>query len=335
MKHKFFYAAIVILFLSSPSFAQDENAPPKETGNFRKPDLVELVKLDPTFKLDIRYATNSNFVGRPVYTESRAFLQRPAAEALVRVNKKLKDKGYGLMIFDGYRPWSVTKLFWDITPEDKKKFVADPKKGSRHNRGCAVDLTLYDLKTGMEVTMTGYYDEFSERSHPDYKGGTAEQRVSRDLLRSMMESEGFTVYEEEWWHFDYKDWKEYTILNLKFSEIEKSESKANRIEIIERWNCEDSMAMFDGLIIDAMNQSERIFIISRLGKTENQSLVNQKRLQPIRRYFVSTRGFPIERLVMAEGERTEKDGRVEFYLGSKPMFALVFKRNQRAFPSCV
>jgi D-alanyl-D-alanine dipeptidase len=218
MKTKFFFAVIILLLLSLSSFAQD--APPKETENFRKPDLVELIKLDPTFKLDIRYATNSNFVGRPVYTEARAFLQRPAAEALVRVNRKLKEKGYGLMIFDGYRPWSVTKLFWDITPEDKKKFVADPSKGSRHNRGCAVDLTLYDLKTGMEVTMTSYYDEFSERSHPDYKGGTEQQRAARDLLRKMMESEGFTVYEEEWWHFDYKDWREYPILNLKFSEIE-------------------------------------------------------------------------------------------------------------------
>lgn len=218
MKTKFFFAVIILLLLSLSSFAQD--APPKEERNFRKPDLVELIKLDSTFKLDIRYATNSNFVGRPVYTEARAFLQRPAAEALVRVNRKLKEKGYGLMIFDGYRPWSVTKLFWDITPEDEKKFVADPSKGSRHNRGCAVDLTLYDLKTGMEVTMTSYYDEFSERSHPDYKGGTEQQRAARDLLRKMMESEGFTVYEEEWWHFDYKDWREYPILNLKFSEIE-------------------------------------------------------------------------------------------------------------------
>src|SRR2546422_5556798 len=135
--------------------------PPKETGAFRTPDLVELVKLDRTIKLDIRYATSNNFLGRPVYKEARAFLQRPAAEALVRVNFALRKKGYGLIIHDGYRPWSVTKIFWDATPEDKKQFVADPTKGSRHNRGCAVDLSLFDLKTGQEVKMPSEYDEMT------------------------------------------------------------------------------------------------------------------------------------------------------------------------------
>ena len=193
--------------------------PPQEEGDFKQTDLVELIKLDPAIKLDIRYATSNNIVGKPVYTEARAFLQRPAAEALVRVNEKLKPLGYGLLIFDGYRPWSVTKLFWDITSEENKKFVADPKKGSRHNRGCAADLSLYDLKTGKEITMTGVYDEMSERSYPYYTGGTDEQRKMRDLLRTNMESEGFTVYEFEWWHFDYKDWKLYPIGNIPFSKI--------------------------------------------------------------------------------------------------------------------
>jgi D-alanyl-D-alanine dipeptidase len=193
--------------------------PPKETGDFKESDLVELIKLDPSFKLDIRYATDNNLVGRPVYTEARAFLQRPAAEALIKINSELKPLGFGLMIFDGYRPWSVTKTFWDITPEEDKKFVADPKEGSRHNRGCAIDLTLYDLATGEEVIMTGVYDEMTERSYPDYEGGTDEQREMRDLLRSKMESIGFTVYEFEWWHFDYKDWQTYRIQNIQFSEI--------------------------------------------------------------------------------------------------------------------
>jgi zinc D-Ala-D-Ala dipeptidase len=200
--------------------AQDQ--PPKEEGTFRAPDLVELVKLDNTIKLDIRYATPNNFTGRPVYTEARAFLQRPAAEALVRVSHALREKGYGLAVFDAYRPWFVTKLFWDITPADKKQFVADPSKGSRHNRGCAVDLTLYDLRTGREVVMTGEYDEMTERSHINYAGGTPEQRRLRNLLRSAMEAEGFAVYEPEWWHYDYKDWKQYPILNLSFSDIDKS-----------------------------------------------------------------------------------------------------------------
>jgi len=193
--------------------------PPHEKGNFKQSDLVELIKLDSTFKLDIRYATNNILVGRPVYNEARAFLQRPAADALVKVNKEFKQLGYRLLIFDGYRPWSVTKLFWDITPKDSKQFVADPKKGSRHNRGCAVDLSLYNMATGKEVQMPGVYDEQTERSYPNYKGGTDEQRKMRDLLKSKMEAHGFTVYEYEWWHFDYHDWRSYKIQNIQFSQI--------------------------------------------------------------------------------------------------------------------
>jgi D-alanyl-D-alanine dipeptidase len=201
--------------------AQAPAGPPKEAGTFREPDLVELVKLDPSIKLDVRYATENNFAGRAVYAEARAFLQRPAAEALARVNRALREKGYGLTVFDGYRPWSVTKLFWEITPADKKQFVADPAKGSRHNRGCAVDLTLHDLKTGRQVSMPGEYDEMSERSHINYSGGTAEQRRLRDLLRAAMEAEGFAPYEPEWWHYDYKDWRQYPILNIGFDETGK------------------------------------------------------------------------------------------------------------------
>ena len=193
--------------------------PPQETGDFKQTDLVELIKLDPTIKLDIRYATTNNFTGKAVYKEARAFLQRPAAEALVNVNASLKPLGYGLVVFDGYRPWAVTKLFWDITSEENKKFVADPAKGSKHNRGCAVDLSLYDLSTGKEIEMTGNYDEMSERSYPTYAGGTEQQRKMRDLLRSKMEAQGFTVYEYEWWHFDYKDWKQYRITNVPFDRI--------------------------------------------------------------------------------------------------------------------
>ena len=193
--------------------------PPREEGDFLKPDLVELKVIDPNLKLDIRYATKNNFVGRPVYKEARAFLQRPAAEALRRAHSRLRERGFGLLIFDGYRPWAVTKLFWDVTPPRLHNFVADPSKGSRHNRGCAVDLSMFDLKTGKEVEMTGAYDEMTERSYPGYTGGTAEQRSRRDLLRTVMESEGFTVNEFEWWHFDYRDWRRYPILDIPFSSI--------------------------------------------------------------------------------------------------------------------
>lgn len=193
--------------------------PPVESGDFRQPELVELTKLDPTIRLDVRYATTNNLFGSVFYAEPRAFMQRPAAEALVRVSQKLKPLGYGLLVHDAYRPWYVTKVFWDATPADKKIFVADPAKGSRHNRGCAVDLTLYDLKTKKPIEMVSTYDETTDRAYPNYPGGTSLQRWRRDLLRAAMEAEGFTVYEAEWWHFDYKDWQEYPILNIRFDQI--------------------------------------------------------------------------------------------------------------------
>lgn len=202
--------------------------PPPQPPNLRKPDLVELVKLDPTIKLDIRYAGTNNFMGTPFYTQARAFLQRPAAEAVVRAHHALKAEGYGLLIHDGYRPWSVTKMFWDGTPDDKHIFVADPSSGSKHNRGCAVDLSLYDLETGKPANMPSVYDEMSERAYPDYPGGTTEQRRLRDVLRSAMEAQGFQVYEFEWWHFDYQDWKEYPVLNIPFEKLASARSSSKK-----------------------------------------------------------------------------------------------------------
>jgi D-alanyl-D-alanine dipeptidase/CubicO group peptidase (beta-lactamase class C family) len=193
--------------------------PPKETGEFRTPDLVEPTALDPSIKLEIRYATTNNFLGTVFYSEARAFLQRPAAEAAVRAHRRLKKLGYGLLIHDAYRPWYVTKMFWDAVPADKKIFVADPSQGSRHNRGCAVDLTLYDLTSGKPVQMVSTYDETTDRAAADYPGGTSLQRWHRNLLREAMESEGFTVYGPEWWHFDYQDWRSYPIMNLRFEKI--------------------------------------------------------------------------------------------------------------------
>ncbi|MGY8750978.1 MAG: serine hydrolase [Fidelibacterota bacterium] len=193
--------------------------PPKENQDFLSSDLVELKNIDKTINYDIRYASTNNFMSNKFYTRAEAYLQRPAAQALGRVNKKLKTKGYGLLIHDAYRPWYVTKMFWDATPLDKKIFVANPENGSRHNRGCAIDLTLYDLKSGKVIEMVGGYDEMTERSYPNYYGGTTEQRWHRKLLREVMESEGFNVYEFEWWHFDYKDWKQYPISNDRFEDL--------------------------------------------------------------------------------------------------------------------
>lgn len=193
--------------------------PPAEAGPFRTSDLVEIVTLDSSIRLDIRYAGTDNFLSTPLYEQARAFLQRPAAEALLRVSHALHAQGYGLLIHDAYRPWYITKIFWDATPPDKHDFVANPADGSRHNRGCAVDLSLYRLSDGQEVDMPSVYDEMSERAYPTYRGGADGERRMRDFLRSAMEKEGFTVYPFEWWHFDYKDWKQYGIQNIRFQEI--------------------------------------------------------------------------------------------------------------------
>ena len=202
--------------------------PPQEAPPRRSSDLVDLKRLDAGLKFDIRYASTDNFMGFPLYERAGAYLQRPAAEALVRASRALKPLGFGLMIHDGYRPWPVTKLFWDATPPDAHIFVADPAKGSRHNRGCAVDLTLYDLKTGQAVEMTSRYDEMSPRAFADYPGGTSLQRWHRDLLRRVMEAEGFDVYPQEWWHFDYRNWADYAIGTASFTELEQAAARNAR-----------------------------------------------------------------------------------------------------------
>jgi D-alanyl-D-alanine dipeptidase len=213
-------ALALVISLGVTAAAQDR--PPSDPKAARKADLVELVTLDPTIKLDIRYARSNNFLGKPVYPEARAFLQRPAADALLRAHRALAPHGYGLLIHDGYRPWRITKLFWDMTAgTPMQEFVADPKSGSKHNRGCAVDLTMYEFATGDAVQMPGEYDEPSLRSYPGYKGGPPEARAKRDLLRAVMEAQGFTVEPNEWWHFNYKDWTEYPILDIPFTEAAK------------------------------------------------------------------------------------------------------------------
>jgi zinc D-Ala-D-Ala dipeptidase len=215
MRTRQFAVPLLYFILSISVWAQ--TGPPMEPGK-REAHLVELTTLDSTIKLDIRYATMNNFTGKKVYPEARAFMQKPAAKAIVRVHHKLKKQGLGLVIYDGYRPWTITKLFWDSVAPEFRNFVADPAKGSKHNRGCAVDLGIYDLKTGKAVPMPSGYDEFSDRASPNYTGGSDEERRNRDLLRRLMEAEGFIINDNEWWHFDYKDWEKYAIHDISFSE---------------------------------------------------------------------------------------------------------------------
>ncbi len=196
-----------------------KQTPPQENGDFLPTDLVSVATLDKSIRLDIRYAGTDNFLSAPVYESAEAYLQRPAAEALVRAHKRLRAAGYGILIHDAYRPWRVTWIFWEATPVDKRDFVANPAQGSRHNRGCAADVTLYELSSGKAVEMPSLYDEMSERAYPDYPGGTERQRQLRGLLRDAMEKEGFMVYAYEWWHFDYKDWRRYRIGNQTFVQL--------------------------------------------------------------------------------------------------------------------
>lgn len=125
------------------------------------------------------------------------------------------------MIYDAYRPWSVTKLFWEFVTEKQRQYVADPAVGSRHNRGCAVDLSLFSLETGLHLEMPSDFDDFNETSHPEYGGGTEQQTQNRDLLRTAMETEGFIVNPKEWWHFDHCDWEEYGIMDVSFEKLSR------------------------------------------------------------------------------------------------------------------
>ncbi|MEN8145937.1 MAG: M15 family metallopeptidase [Gemmatimonadota bacterium] len=205
--------------IRAEALAADPPAEEPPAAGFLAAEMVELRMLDSTIAYDIRYATANNFMGARFYESAHALLRRPAAEALVRVHRRLAAGGLGLHVFDAYRPWHVTRMFWDATPPHLRDFVADPSRGSRHNRGAAVDLTLYWLSSGQPVEMVTKYDDFSERAHIGYEGGSPQQRRLRDLLRTSMEAEGFTVYSLEWWHYDFEGWERYRILNDTFEEM--------------------------------------------------------------------------------------------------------------------
>jgi len=170
-------------------------------------------------RLDIRYATTNNFMGFAIYDSPCAYARPVVAEAVARVQTTLAGQGYGLAVHDAYRPWSVTKMFWDVVPPASRAFVADPEIGSKHNRGCAIDLSLCDAETGTLLDMPSRYDEPTERAHSHYRGGTSLARWHRDLLRMAMEAEGFTVQPDEWWHFDFHAWQDYPIENVSFAAL--------------------------------------------------------------------------------------------------------------------
>lgn len=182
-------------------------------------ELCEIKNVIPSIQLDIKYATKDNFSGVAVYNQARAFGRKPVVEALLKIQTELKKECLGLKIFDAYRPYAVTVKFWKVTPIDKKEFVANPKTGSRHNRGCAVDLTIIDLKTGKELEMPTAYDSFAKEASPTYQDIFPIQKKNRDFLINIMESNGFKVIKNEWWHYDFRGWEKFPLMDIPFEKL--------------------------------------------------------------------------------------------------------------------
>ena len=180
-------------------------------------ELVEIKKAIPNIKLDIRYATKNNFMKQVMYKQARAFARKPVVESLKKIQRELNKKGYGLKIFDGYRPYAITVEFYKKASD--KNFVANPAKGSKHNRGCAVDLTLIDLKTGKEVAMATPYDSFSAAAAANYEPVSAEVKKNRDLLINTMRKYQLDVLDNEWWHFDFSGWQQYDLMDIPFEKL--------------------------------------------------------------------------------------------------------------------
>lgn len=177
------------------------------------PDLVDLARFDARFRFDIRYATPDNFLHRTLYPVARALAQRPVAEALARVQSAAEAEGYGLLIHDAYRPWRVTKMMWDGTSGEARGYVANPATGSRHNRGCAIDLNLVRLSDGQPLEMPSGYDDLTFRARRDYIEASAEAIANRATLERLMVAQGFIPLPSEWWHFDWHDWQLYPIMD--------------------------------------------------------------------------------------------------------------------------
>lgn len=180
-------------------------------------ELIDLARLDPSILLDVRYATADNFMKRQLYPSARVLLRRPAAEALQRVQQELESQGMGLKVFDAYRPYAVTRAMWDAIGDPD--YVADPAHGSRHNRGAAVDVTLVDLATGEELAMPTGYDSFEPSAHHGYEALSADAIRNRERLRSVMVAHGFEPLPTEWWHYDFRGWEQFHLLDIPFDAL--------------------------------------------------------------------------------------------------------------------
>jgi zinc D-Ala-D-Ala dipeptidase len=196
---------------TTPAPAASTVVMPVDPGATAMPDLVDLAVYDPRLRFDIRYATANNFLGRVLYPVARALAQRPVAAALRRVQTRAAAEGYGLLIHDAYRPWRITRQMWDGTSGEARGYVANPAVGSKHNRGCAIDLTLH--RRGVAVPMPSAYDDLTARARRDNMAASGAAIANRALLERLMVAEGFIPLPSEWWHFDWRDWQLYPIMD--------------------------------------------------------------------------------------------------------------------------
>ena len=182
-------------------------------------ELVDLEEVIPGIILDIRYASRNNFTGEQIYDRAKAYARKPVASALAQVQAELKKQGLGLKIFDAYRPYRATVKFYEVYKDTT--YVASPYRGSRHNRGCAIDMTLIDLSTGMELKMPTGYDVFTKQAWPSTPVADPEVRENRSKLIAVMRRHGFRVNSSEWWHFDFVGWRSFEVLDVDFAELAK------------------------------------------------------------------------------------------------------------------
>jgi D-alanyl-D-alanine dipeptidase len=179
--------------------------------------LVDLSDAIPGIAIDVRYATSNNFMKKQLYPVAKVYLRKPAAEALRRAQTELAALGLGFKVFDGYRPYRVTEAMWE--PIRNPDYVADPRRGSRHNRGAAVDITLIDLRTGQELAMPTPYDDFTPRARHDFNDLPAHVLANRGKLRDVMVRHGFELLPSEWWHYDYAGWNSFELMDVPLEEL--------------------------------------------------------------------------------------------------------------------
>jgi zinc D-Ala-D-Ala dipeptidase len=222
-----FLAAGTLLLMVPPVGAQNKyGLTPMDYSAYRQQvkvdpahELIDLSRFIPGIVLDIRYATTDNFTGEMVYTLARAYARKPVAVALKKIQSELRKSGLGIKIYDAYRPYAATVRFFELMKGDTT-YVASPYKGSRHNRGCALDLTLIDIASGKELVMPTPYDAMETASWPSAPVNDPVIRGNRSKLIAVMESHGFKVYVTEWWHYDFVGWDKFAVMDINFEELE-------------------------------------------------------------------------------------------------------------------